>query len=297
MLVLLLCMTIDFLAGRLKLLDETACQRFSALLVNVTNPAMILYSVMEGEITLTTMQVLLILVISIAAHGAMYVIARLTPRLLRLPAKEWGIYQFMIMFGNVGFMGFPVVRAMFGPQAVFYAAVFTLPFNMLTYTLGVKWVSQDGKAGKFNWKLLVGPNVIASLITFGLYLIRIRLPGPIVTVTGMLADVTTPLAMLIIGSSLARMDVKSVLLDGKIYGMCAIRLLLFPMLLWFVVSRFQTDPLILGLVVVEAAMPVATAATMLCVSYNGREETASKGVFVSTILSMVTIPFLMWLLF
>jgi predicted permease len=105
-----------------------------------------------------------------------------------------------------------------------------------------------------------------------------------------------PAAMLIIGSSLGDMSLKEVFSDWRLYLLAPVKLIAIPVIIWSVLLLFVANPLILGIATVLASMPVATNTTMLCIEYKGNEALASKGVFITTILSVATIPLTVYLL-
>jgi predicted permease len=202
----------------------------------------------------------------------------------------------MTVFGNVGFIGFPVVSAIFGDSAIFYASIFNLPFNLLVYTIGVLFLTNGQKQGKMDWKLLVSPCVLASLVTLVIALGHIRVPSLVGEAMDLLGQVTTPAALLIIGSSLAKLPLKTVTGTPRIWGLAVLRLLVLPVLVWALLRLWLHNELILGIAVVITGMPVASVCTMLCLQYGGDQTAASQGTFVTTACSLVTIPLLASLL-
>ena len=209
-----------------------------------------------------------------------------------------GIYSFMMVFSNSLFLGIPVAEALFGEVAIFYAALINIPFCLLLYTLGVTLVSEKKQEGaqKFQWKLLLNPGALAALLGLVLYVFRVPVPGVLRDTLSLMGKITTPGAMLIIGSTLAGIAVKDLFNDPGLYVTCAVRLIVFPVLLRFTMAPLISDPAVLGTLVALAATPVATNSTMLCMEYGGDYETASRGIFLSTLLSMVTMPVMIWLL-
>ena len=142
----------------------------------------------------------------------------------------------------------------------------------------------------------VTPAGVSSFVGFALFLLEIPLPGPLLRAATLLGDTTTPLASLLIGSSLSGSSPRA-FLSPRVWLTSAYRLLLFPLALYAGLRALGFEGLLLGMPVVIAAMPVAANASILAEASGGDAETASRLVFVSTALSLATLPFLAALLF
>ncbi len=294
MLVLLVLLIVGVAAYKTGITDDTANQKLSRLLLHVVQSAMILGSVMGTELTMGAIDVLLILLYTFIMYALLIALALLVPKVLRVKEPAAGMYRFATVFGNVGFMGFPIIASVFGSEAVFYAALCNMPFNLLIYTLGIVFVSGEKRA--FDWRLFVNAPLIATLIALIIFFFQIPVPGFLSEAVNLLGDMTVPMAMLVIGASLGKMPLREVLGDWRIYAFAPIRLILAPVLVWFVLHFFVTDATVLGTIVLLAATPVAANATMICIEYGGDQALASRSVFVTTVLSVVTIPLVAYLL-
>lgn len=295
MAVLFLLIIAGYAANKAKVMDSEGNKKISGLIVNIAMPAMILSSVMGEERALSSSQVWTLIGIAAGVYAFYIIVSLFLPKLLGVAKKDVNLYRFMIIFSNVGFMGFAVVQALFGAEAVFYASIFNIPFNLLVYSLGIALI--EGEKGRFSLKNLLNPGIIACILSVIIYLANIPVPQIIARPLELLGQMTTPAAMLIIGSSLAAIPLGEVFRDVRIYVLSLFKLILLPVLLWAVLRLLIQDQVILGVCVVIAAMPVATNCTMLCAEYGGDEQTAAKGVFISTLLSVITIPALMGILF
>ena len=295
MLILFLTIGVGYLAAKTGLVDARFSKGLSNLLVNFTTPAMIVNSVLASERVLPNRQVLLLTLLALASYGFLILVALPLPKLLRTPSKQVNIYRFLIIFNNVGFMGFPVAEAIFGTDAVFFAAIFQIPFNALCFTYGA-WLISNGKAG-FKLKSILSPVVVSALLAYVLYLTSFRAPAFLTDLTGFVGRITSPAAMILVGIALANVRVKDVFSDGRLYLLSLVKLLILPVAAWAVLRLFLKNELVLGITVVMLAMPAGTNATILAAQYDGDSDTAAKGVFLTTLLSVVTIPLLMALLF
>ena len=295
--ILFLIIAIGYAAAKAKLFPQNTNRSLAQLVIYITNPCTVLYSVLGSERGLRNSQVLLLTGIAVVFFAVVIAVGRILPRLLRCPAGQRNMYAFMITFSNMGFLGYPVVSALYGPEAVFYASIFNLMFQLVVYTYGV-WLMQ-GASGRFrlHWKTFLTPIILASVFAYICYLTDLSAPSFVVKTLGMLANVTSPVCMLVIGIALANVPVGRVFTNWRLYVINLVKLLGLPLLAYFALYRFVTHPLILGITVVICAMPVATMSTLLASRYNGDEELAASGVFLSTLMSLVTIPVVMWVLF
>ncbi|MNP50372.1 Membrane transport protein [compost metagenome] len=106
----------------------------------------------------------------------------------------------------------------------------------------------------------------------------------------MVGSITTPIAMMLIGSTLANIDIKEVFTEFRIYPYTIIKQILIPLAAYPILSYFITNPLILGVALINLAMPVANSAVLFATQYDGDLKLAAKSVFITTLLSVFTIP-------
>ena len=296
MLILFLTIGIGYAANKLRMVGADFNKQLSNVVLNFTSPALILYSVISSERTLTNAEVFLLTGIALGSYGLLILLGLVVPKLLRVPKASVGVYRFMLIFSNVGFMGFPVVSAVFGPEAVFFAAIFQIPFNALCFTYGVYLIA-GGQGGRFSPKLLLSPMIVSTLLAYVIYLVDWHAPVILVEFCDFVGQVTSPAAMIVLGSALAAVPLRDMFSDLRCYALAIIKLLLIPIGVYFLLRPLVSNELMLGITIVIIAMPVATNTNMLCAQYDGDSVTAAKGVFISTLLSVATIPLLMWLLF
>lgn len=296
MLLLFSVLAIGFLTAKLGLLKKEAGRHLADLVVNITCPATTLYAVATSSRSLPNSDVLRILLITAATYGALIGFATAATALFRVPQHQRGIYRFMLIFANVGFLGYPVLQALLGPDGVFVASMYNLVFQLLCFTYGVGQIS--GKAREAGmWKRFCSPMICASVLALVLYLTGSVFPARVVDVLGLLDRVTAPVSMLVIGCSLAAFPLKEIFRKWRVYVWCLLKLVVIPVAVWAVLRLCRVEGLLLEVMVVLAALPVATNATLLCAKYDGDEATAASGVFLSTALCMITLPLLLGILF
>lgn len=279
---------IGFVAGKTGILGGEINKKLSSLVLNVTLPAMIVASVTDVPAGIGSLDIIKLLGVSCMLYAVMLIPALLVPRLMKTEQKNKGICEFLIWFGNVGFMGFPVVSSIYGSGAVFLVAVFNLPMNLLCFTLGIWMVAPEGT--KIRLKEVLSPAVIASVLAPVLYLLPVSIPVLLYDGLGLLGDATVPLAMMLVGASLAQMPLRDMIADKAVYPPVTAKLILCPVIVGFLLMLLPLDPEIYGIAVLLAAMPSASLGTLFAIQYGSDAELASKTVCLSTLASAVTVP-------
>ena len=287
MVVILFAVGIGYLAHRLGYLGGEINQKLSKLILNITTPALILSSMANEENLPSVGEVLSILFVAVVFYAMEFVFALIVPKLVGGTPKEIGVWRFLLCFPNVGFIGYPLVEAIFGHTGLFYAVIFVMPFNLLNYSLGPLMLS--GKI-RFHWKQLLSPCILMALLTLILTLAGIHVPPMIGAMAEIVGDVNIPLSLLVLGSMLAGMSARKVLTSVRMWILSAVRLLAMPAALGVVLHLMGTDPLVLGVAVAQMAMPVAVNGTMLCLEFDGDVDAMAQVTFMTTVLSIVTIP-------
>ena len=299
MVVLFFVIAIGYIAKKTKVMDEAIDKGLSKLILNTALPAMILGSVLTADELPGALDILITMGLSVLCFALLIAIALLATKLLRIHDGHKGVYRFMMSFGNVGFIGFPVLTAIFGSGALIYGSIFNLPFNFLVFTLGVWFVAQDSGRGakvKMGLKTFLTPANISCAIAIVLTLLDVHGVPLIGDAAETLGSFTTPGALLIIGSSLANLPVPKLVGGPRLWAASVVRLAVSPVIIWALLRLVPIDTTLIDIMVVLCAMPVATNGTMLCYQYGGDSRTMAQGTFVTTVLSIVTIPLLVMMI-
>lgn len=369
MIVMFLMMAVGYLCYRRQILTEEVSKKVSAIVVNVANPCMILSSALTDQ-QMQGKELVQTLAIVVMMYVFLLVMAQLLPRILCIQKESRGAYAAMTVFANIGFMGFPVLAAMYGNGALLYGAVFQIPFNILIYTYGVAVLTrkpgacakteqdvnaevdvkteQDVKAepnvksevdvkaesdvkaepngktgerqdaqgitaavngkseniengseqqGKLQGtveivKKIFNIGVIACITAMLLYFLQTPVPSFLQAFITNLGNLTAPLSMMIIGASLAQMPLKELFLDKKLLLFSLVKLLLLPAVWMIMVNRVAEQEILRGVCLVMMATPAGSMTAMLAQQYGGDYETASRGVALTTVLSVITMPLL-----
>lgn len=296
MVIMLIFLAIGTVAARRGIMDEEFTRRYTTFNLLIPQTGMILSSILGTEATLSVAEIGSILGYGFLMYAILIALGLLVPVLYRCKPEDKGVYSFMTIFGNVGFLGIPVAKSLFGPEAALYAGLLNIPFNLLAYTVGVAMMARGRGEKGINWKRLVNLPLIVSLASVVLLCFHVKLTGAVGSAAEMLGDMILPGSMMIIGASLGQQKLRDVFGDWRIYLFAPMRLVVVPVVLWSVLHLIVQNEVFLGTMVLLGAMPAAAFATMLSIEYGGNVKMASKGVFVTTVLSAVTIPLVVGLL-
>lgn len=293
--VLFITLVLGYIANKAGMFSASSDKLITKVVMNIAMPCTCLNSVLSGRVTISPHEVLVFVGLALLVVAVPFFVFFYMPNLMRSPKADRGLYRFMIVFGNCGFMGFPVIQTLFGASAGFYVALFLIPYNILSYSLGIMLVS--GSTDKFGRKLLLNMPFIFSVITVIIYAAGITTaPQVILSTVSSVGALTTPLAMLVTGSTLAAVPLREVFSEWRIYPVTVIRLVVCPVVVCLLLGLFLKDHTMLGVLTVEAGMPIAVNATMFSLAYGGNGALAAKSVFISTLLSIVSIPLIAFLL-
>lgn len=260
----------------------------SALVVNVCNPALLIRSAFERDPSVTYGKLLL----AVFGAGVLCVLliasSFLLPKLLKAEKKWEKHYSLMCLFGNTGFIGIPLVSAVLGSRSLIYITVINAYSTLLFYTYGI-WLADGGKI-RFSWKNFLNAGNLSIVVTIVLFIYQPKLPEVITSTVDYMANATTFLAMVVIGISLARTELKSIFTEKKLYLFMLLRFLALPVVIGLIMKLFIKDDVVYGVMVLMAAVPAANLTLMRVEETGGDGQLLSKGIILSTIMSLFTIP-------
>ncbi len=291
MIILFIIVIVGYFLTKKKMMDSDFDRKLSTFVINVTCPCLILSSVM-GDTLPDKHLILPLLIVGFATYVLLILGAFLIPRYLPIQTEERGIYSFMLAFGNVGFIGYPIVASIFGANAVFYASILNFPSTLLIFVFGTLFVSGGKDKMKFDIHTLYCPAMIASYLSILIVATEYKLPNVISTPFTLLGNMTVPSALLIIGSSIAQIPIKRMFGSTGIYLMAALRLIIVPLIILYLSRLCRVDSTINDINTILCAMPVASYGTLFCIQYGKGETTMAQGTFLTTLLSVISIPLL-----
>ena len=291
MIQLFIMIAVGYGLGKIKLLNCDFQNQLTKFVLNLTMPCMIIASVLSSQtVSLALSDILIstcILVIILPIFA--YTCSSFLPL-----GNHKNLYMFMMMYPNVGFMGFPIMQAIFGNQSILNTAIINMAFNISLFTLGIFVMKNNSERPQFQFRNLLSPGIISSILAILIYLLEFNIPSIISQPLILIGNMTTPLAMIIIGASLTIYPLKSIFNDYKVYIYTLFIDLFIPILFYPMISYFINDSMIQGITFIILAMPVANGAVLFAKTYQQDEFLAAKTVFMSTLLGVITIPILVY---
>lgn len=291
--VLFLIMGVGFYAKKRGIIKGEVTKRLSDLLFQVTMPLLIISSFQFDFSKDMLKKVILVLLWAFLVHFGSVILGKLL--YIKYPERRRQVLEFSTVFSNCGFMGFPVLNSIFGATAVFFGAVYLIPFNVFLWSYGAMVFSSEKKEGAVK-KVLLNPGIIAVVIGMVMFLFSLKLPGPIYDAVDMVGSMTTPLSMLIVGALMADIKIDEILKGFYLYYVTAVRLILIPLITLLAMKLFNTPDDVVAIIVICAAMPIAANTAIFAEQYDGDAVLASKCIGISTLFSVITIPLIITIL-
>lgn len=288
------------------IITENMKEALSRIIIDVTLPFLILSTFVKMEFTHDLLwNSGLVILLTLANLAFLHLMGAVSSRLLKLNIPDTTVHTLHTMFGNIVFLGFPILDALFpNGVGVFYGAVYQLASNTITFTYGIYKLSAGTQ--KSGIKSLLNLNSGALAIGILIMALGIELPTQLTSSLSSIGKCTSPLSMIYIGALLAGMNFSKTLKRPSVYAISMNKLIIAPLILAFVYHgiinwlglNFSHEAFIV--VVMQAAMPCQTIVVVMSKRYGGSFDLATANLFVSTLLSIVTLPllyrFLCWLI-
>ena len=283
---LFMLMGVGFVLSRMKKLTPAATKEMSTILISVVTPCVII-NAFPDDWTPETLKILGGGVVAAVACDLLYLLVTL-PLFRKEPSPLRAPLCFGSMYGNVGFMGLPLVAAVVGQEALIFVAMVIVVFNLFAFTHGA--VLMGGREALSVKKALLSPGLIGVAIGLPLFLLRLELPGPVQSALNHMGNLNTPLAMMVIGAQMGRADLLETFRQKKLYLASGIKLLVLPVLTALVLLPFRLDRTCYLTLVILAGTPAAGLTSMFSEQYDRDTPKAAQFVSLSHLLSALTLP-------
>ena len=289
MVVLFIIVILGYVACKLGYMGDKFDKKLSSIVVDITCPLLVLSSVMGDELPDRTL-ILPLLGVGFLTYILLLVFGFWVPRLITKNHDDQGMIGFALMFANVGFIGYPIVSSIFGPHAVFYAALLNMPNTFFIFTAGVMLIKGEYSLKQFNPKVLVSPAMLGAFLAAIIVALGIHTPDIIARPVTMVGNITMPAALMIIGSSMAKLPIREIIGSPKVYITALLRLTIVPLSIYFLFKACGVSDLVNNINTVVIAMPVASFGTMFCQKYGRNPSLITETTFITTLGSIITIP-------
>lgn len=289
--IMFIIVIIGVICYKAKLITDDGKKQLSSLVMYIVNPLLIFLSyqtdfrtdLLEGLIWTTIMAALTYAVFILLSRFIIH----------DKENRETAIERFSVIYSNCGFMGTPLIFGVFGSEGVFLQNGFITLFNLCVWTHGI--MSMKGQGDKKSiLRAFKTPALIAVFSGLIFFFLQIRLPEIPHSALNHIAEMTTPLAMLVAGASIASSNIIKSLKNPRIYLITFFKLIAFPLialLIMFMLPAPETAKLI---TLIEIACPTAAIGMMFAINFNKNSEYCSQIFTVTTLLSMITLPFIVW---
>lgn len=293
-LIFIVLMAAGYLFSRTGYVKKDFSQDASKLVINFFMSFTIINSVISIQQEISTRELwhaMLLLSLSICMC---YLIAIIAAKLVRPAGEHEAIFEMLLASPNILFIALPILDQLFGPTAVFYCSLSGIPYNILLYSYGVARISSgSSNSGKLIKSIFSMP-LISTLIALLIFLFRLPIPTFIGGFISTVSAVTMPLSMVVIGSSLGTVSFAVAFKNRQLYLMSFLRLIITPLLVWLLIGVLTNDPSVLMTAVVIAAAPSGITVSVLAIQYGKDYVYSAEGVLLSTVLSMITTPVLLY---
>lgn len=306
MLSLIVVTALGYIAARLGYLTAAVRPKLSGLIFNITLPCTILASVGAVDSSTGGDQIMWSIVLGTALFFVMLGASAVACWAARTSAGERNLYLFMGVLTNTGFIGFAVLEAIFGGGAVFLGSIFIALSNVFLYSIGVAVLTapvlgarqdeaaRSGASRSELMKTMLGnmlnAPLVVSLIAMVIFFSGIQLSAPIMQAADMAGGITSPLAMMLVGLSIADVDLRHVLASGRMWMYAAVRFFLVPLAVYLLLAPVVPNGLALGVFTVMLTMPTGSMAGPIAATYGQDDALPARGTIVSTIASFAIVP-------
>lgn len=204
------------------------------------------------------------------------------------------VLRYGTIVSNAGFMGNPIAQGLYGDLGLLYASIYLIPMRAVMWSFGVTCFTGTQGKGVLK-KILTHPCIVAVFLGMILMITQIQLPTGIEQTIRYAGNANTALSMIVIGNILAEVKASEIL-DLKAWWFCFVRLAMIPLIVLICCHFAGIDELVKQVSVVLAGMPAAATTAILAAKYDGDAHFAAKIVFLSTLLSMLSVPLLCMLM-
>ena len=288
---LMVCLAAGFIGRLTRILGDGAISAMTDILLNISLPCTIFIAMVRPFSASLFRDSMFVLGVFTVIQLAGYVFGIITVKLLRADPNVKRVWIFAIMFSNVGYMGYPVITAVLGDSALIYASMVNMSFNILAYSLGMRLIDPNRGSAKFDWRrIFLTPVMIATVIGLIFFVTSISLPEPVTNGVKYIADMTTPVSMLLLGAILGKSDFRGLFAGWKVYAVLLVKHFIIPLAVLAVLKPLIHNHMALSVIVLLCAMPAASVTAIFAQKYNSGAEQAARIVFISTVLSLVTVP-------
>ena len=279
-----------------RLFNRETLQPISKFVLRMGLPLLIFTNIINGVERNVLLSSGSVLMSAFLFYVAMFFISMGIARIFHVKGKTAQIYQTMSMFGNIGFMGIPIITSIYPENGMLYICVFTIIDQLMLWTAGVRLTSgTDSQKNRFDFRKLINPVTVSIFLAVICVLTGIRLPEVLNNSLQKIGQTATPLAMIYLGGVFTCIDVLKNIRRLDYYGIVILKMLLFPLFFYVLLGYLPVSSEIRTTMALTSAMPVMSSVVMMANAYGSDGDYAMGGILVTTICSVFTLPFIYWI--
>jgi predicted permease len=288
---LFIMLAAGYVARRFRILSEDSSKVLSKLIICVGQPFMLIDAMLDVEYSPENLKTgFMILGLAVASH-IVIALAAFTAAVRMKDIDERKIFEFSVIFANCGFMGFPLLRAMFGDTGTFWGSFYIIAFNIFTWTWGMVLLGRKRSDIKINLKsMILNYGTLPCLIGLALFAFRVPVPDAVAAAVDSIGKICTPISMIITGGLISTTSPKEIFTSPKLYAIAALRLFTAPALVGLIAALCGLSADLVMFLTILAAMPVAANTVMFAELYDIRPKFAAAAVGLTSLLSTATLP-------
>lgn len=285
--IIFILMAVGFVMQKFRVFTSDGIKQMTTFLLNVVTPCVLIEAYQkefQAELAhqLFSAALFTVLILVISAVICKFIFRKDS-------LGKYRIDSFASIYSNCGFMAIPLLSAVLGSDGVFFGSGYLAVFTIFYWTHGIYVMTEDRKSFSLKTALMT-PGVLGTLISLVFFFTGFRLPYVAKEAVHHLANLNTPLPMVILGTYLVNVDLKKVIHSFSILKVCFVRLLLIPLISLVVAAVIRLDPQVAQAVMISSACPTAAVTTLFASKYGLDADYSTQLVSVTTLFSIVTIP-------
>ena len=292
-----LMMLIGYIAARKRITTREFLDRLASLIMKLLLPIMIFANMMNGTSRSQLAADLPAFFMALGIYGSLIVIFAVIAKILRLPTDRAQIFQAVFVFGNVGFIGLPLMLSVSPVHGGIYSALLSIVDQSLFWTYGLYLTTPTGKSAHFDWKNFINPAVCGIVLAIVLLLLDVHLPEILENGLLKIGSAATPMSLIYMGGLLCFCNWTPVLRQKELYIGIATKMLIFPIVYFTVVSHLVSNTDMTHTLSIVAGLPTMVAVAMFAQSTRKEGDYALGTVLATTVASLVTLSIVAYIIF
>ena len=281
----------------LGIIDSRTCASLSNILIYFTYPSLIFSSITSEVKWERLVSGFLTPVLTVVVVAAMFLMGKIFARLLKQNSQTSRVFVLLCSIPNSGFLGIAVIYSLLGEVAMPFAVLYEFGLGLFFWTVIIGQLRDDKTAGLgASLKKLLNPAIIATLVGLIINFFKIPLPEIITVPVKTMGSANTPLAMLLVGYTLTTLQFK----PGNVWNLVTLsflKLAICPLIAYLIMMPFRIDPMVRMVILIQSTMPSMSSTSVFALKYGGDVDFSTTTVLVTTVLSIITIPLFIFILF